>query len=175
MISRSTIKLNTRRMEELRVQLATAKGSYVKVGILGDSADRGVVPLGNTPGPLQPSKLNNPTIGLIQEKGSVSVKPPIPRRSFLQIPLETQMPARIKAVGAARWEKLIIEKGPLVALQFLGVEAENVVQVGFDTRGYGRWAPNAPYTIRKKGVDNPLIDSAQMRNAIHSAVVKGRS
>ena len=170
MSRRSTVQLNTTELTALKERLAPVKGSYVKVGLLVDAADRGVVPLGSGYGPIKPSGLNNPTLGLIHEKGSTSQR--IPRRSFLEEPLKTRLPERIRQVGAATWRKLILQKGPVVALQFLGVEGENVVQGAFDTGGYGRWAPLSQVTIDKKGSDAILIETAQMRKAVRSAVVK---
>jgi hypothetical protein len=163
--TRSTIiALNTDRLEDLKKQLLAAKGSYVKVGILGDSDDAR---------PKVPGKLSGPTLGAVHELGSASAKPsPIPRRSFLKDPLISQLPERIQAMGPEAWRKAILEKGVLFALKVLGNEAENVVQRGFSTGGYGKWAPLAPYTIKKKGSTSILIERGFMRKAVHSAVVK---
>lgn len=149
-----------------------AKDSYCKVGLLGDNADRGVVPLGNGMGPLKPDKLNNPTLGLIHEKGSVDSKPPLPRRSFLQVPLEEQLPLRIREIGVEAWRRLVIDKGLIAALTFLGIEATNVIDKGFATGGYGKWKGNRPRTIKRKGHSTVLVDSAQLRKAVHSVVIK---
>jgi hypothetical protein len=176
MISRSTIRLNTDGLDLLRKQLAAAKGSAMKVGLLGDHAERGVVPLSDTQmGPLKPDKLNNPTLGLIHEKGSVSAKPPVPRRSWLKEPLESELPKRIREIGVEAWRKLILERGLIEALKFLGVEAVNVIDGGFATGGYGKWKELSPVTVALKGSDAILIETSQMRKAVSSALVKGRA
>lgn len=161
-VTKSTITtLDTDKLEELRAALEPYKGSYVKVGILGDDAR-----------PKVPGKLSGPDLGAVHELGSASAQPPVPRRSFLKEPIIGQLPARIQAIGPAAWRKAILEKGVLFALKVLGVEAENVVQRGFATGGFGKWAPLAPYTVKKKGSAAILIERGFMRKAIHSAVVK---
>lgn len=158
----NTVKLNMEGFELLQQQLEAAKGSIVRVGVLGSGAGRS-----NEPGS---EDLNNAEIGLKQEFGSVTDH--IPVRSFLRMPLNTQLPKKLQQIGQAAWIGLIKEDGLEFALKELGVLAENVVQQGFATRGYGQWAPNAPYTIRKKGSSQPLIHTAQLRRSITSEVTK---
>jgi hypothetical protein len=172
MTPRSKVRLNVTKLRELRAEMQAAGKSYVKIGLLGSSANRGQVPLGSEIGPFKPDKLNNPTLGLIHEKGCQSANPPVPRRSFLQIPLEKELTPAIKSVGGKKWENLILTKGIRAALTYLGVMAENVVQKGFATGGYGRWKPLAASTIARKGSTDILMETDQMRRAIHSEVVR---
>ena len=163
----SVTRLNTDKLEELKKQLALAKGSYCKVGLLGRDSSR----------PPEAGKItDNPSLGAVHELGSASAKPPVPRRSFLKEPLISHLPTQIQARGAEAWRKAILEKGVLFALQLLGVEAENVVQQGFRSGGFGQWAPLSPYTLKKKArlgrSLNILQERVIMRKAIHSAVVK---
>lgn len=159
----SIVTLDTGKLAELRAQLKAYRGSYVKVGILGDDNR-----------PKVPGKLSGPDLGAVHELGSASSTPPIPRRSFLKVPLIDQLPQAIQQRGPAYWRRAILEKGVLWSLQALGVEGENVVQQGFATGGFGKWQPLAPYTIKKKGAAAILIEKGFMRKAVHSAVVKGR-
>lgn len=152
-------RIDTDKLQEIRAQMAKAKGAYVKVGLLGQDSNRG-------------EALNNPTLGLIHEEGSASAKPPVPRRSFLKEPLMAKLPEEIQAKGPVFWRKALLDKGVLYSLGVLGVQAENVVQEGFATGGFGRWKPLAPSTVRKKGSTAILIESSKMRKAVHSAVVK---
>lgn len=46
-----------------------------------------------------------------------------------------------------------------------GITAVNLVKAWFTDPRNG-WAPNSPSTIKRKGSSKPLIDTAQMRNAI---------
>ncbi len=165
-VTKSTItSLDTDRLEALRAALEPMKGSFVKVGILGDDAR-----------PKVPGKISGPDLGAVHELGSASAVPPVPRRSFLKEPIIAQLPPRIQAMGPVAWRKAILEKGVLYALALLGVEAENVVQRGFVTGGYGKWKPLKPYTVYKKALGKKstaiLIERGFMRKAIHSAVVK---
>lgn len=160
----SIVSLDTNRLRDLGEQLKAAKGSYVKVGILGDDAR-----------PKEAGKLSGPDLGAVHELGDASSKPPVPRRSFLKEPLIEQLPQAIQQKGPEFWEKALLEKGVLWSLAVLGVEGENVVQKGFDTGGYGKWLPLAPFTVRKKkGSTVILIEKGFMRKAVHSAVVKGK-
>ena len=100
---------------------------WVKLGIIGKKNQRA-----DTKNPI-----NNPTLGLVHEKGSVSRH--IPRRSFLLVPLLDFLPKRINQIGKAVWASLVQEKGLRSAFQHLAVEGENIVQKAFDTGGYGKW------------------------------------
>lgn len=62
--------------------------------------------------------------------------------------------------------------GKITAEQALG-------QIGLAMEGFivksikdGGWTPNAPYTIRKKGFDKPLIETGHMWQTVSSKVVK---
>ena len=158
----STVKLDMAGFELLKKQLEDGKGLTVKVGILPNTAARS--------NPSKGPDLNNAEVGLKQEFGSASEGVPV--RSFLRMPLNTQLPKKMQQIGQAAWVGLIKEDGVEFALEELGKLAVGVVQQGFDTRGFGQWAPNAPYTIRKKGSSMPLIDTRQLRRSITSEVAK---
>jgi hypothetical protein len=53
------------------------------------------------------------------------------------------------------------------ALKRLGIFAEGRVKLKITK---GPFVPNAPFTIRKKGSDKPLIDTGRMRGSIISKV-----
>lgn len=54
-------------------------------------------------------------------------------------------------------------------LKLIGSEQEAAVKKTISDLKY---PPNAPYTIRKKGFDNPLIETGEMRNKISSELRK---
>ena len=55
----------------------------------------------------------------------------------------------------------------------LGVSAEAVVKAAFSSSGFGKWAPNAPSTIKAKGGNRPLIGkSVQLSRSVSSEAVK---
>lgn len=109
---------------------------------------------------------SNPTLGFIHEFGSGRS----PERSWLRMPLSLHLAPLIISRGS-RWLESLRTQGAKRTLAFLGILAEDVIQEGFATRGYGAWAPNAPATVARKGSSAPLIESAQMRKAVSSRVV----
>lgn len=162
----------------LKSELAKFRSARVRVGVLGNKADR-------FDEDWNKSKLNNPTLGLIHEFGIVAMGPApegkniprtsLPARSFLRMPLTNYLPKEIDKIGRAVWRAIILKKGVLVALGDLGQIARNVVDRAFATGGFGYWAPNSPRTIKRKGSSKPLIDSAQLRKSVSWRVDLGRA
>ena len=54
-------------------------------------------------------------------------------------------------------------------LNRVGVMGQQAVVSWFDNPKNG-WQPNSPYTIQKKGSNQPMIDTGQLRQSIHYAV-----
>lgn len=139
----------------LNLQRMAKKRLYVKVGVLGSkgtAAHKGTT-------------LNNATIGLIHEKGSMTRN--IPRRSFLDMPLNTEGQKEIYKNQKVLWSEMI--KGTVKTVyKILGVIGENTVHKAFDTGGFGRWAPLKPSTIRRKRSSAILIDTRQLEGSITS-------
>ena len=141
-----------------------AKGMpKVRVGILGDTAQR------NTGGP------NNAEIGYVNEFGKMTGYPRIPARSFIRMPLNLFFQEKLRQKKSLGPEQLLkaLESGK--ADEFMakvGIVAEETIQEAFATHGFGMWAPNAPYTVKMKKSDSPLIDTGQLRRAITSKVIK---
>lgn len=63
------------------------------------------------------------------------------------------------------------KQGAVDALKRAGQEGQNIVRRWF-VNPKNRWAPNSPLTIKRKGSDNPLIDTGEMRKAITYVVRK---
>jgi len=135
------------------------KGFLSKVGILGDKDAR---PDGSPEG--------NAEIGLKQEFGSISEN--IPPRSFLRMPVIDKKSDFAKYMSSSKVKKLVAEKKIKQIFVDLGLIAEKIIQEAFETRGFGKWKPNAPMTIRLKGSDSPLIDTGQLRRSITSTVIQ---
>lgn len=136
-----------------------------RVGILGSKASE-IHNAKDAKGQSVDVGLTNADIGAIHEFGSGK----IPRRSFLQFPLETYMGKWVRANKDRYYEQL--KKGNLKKFYVaMGLEAEKIVNEAFTTSGYGSWAPNAPLTIAKKGSSMPLIDTGQLRASISSKVL----
>ena len=152
----SNATLNLKGFEQLRAGLN--KGQYVKVGVFGDhKAQRA------------DATINNVELAIIQEFGSKSAN--IPARSFIRMPIQDKRKDILNYSASKPIADLLKSGDKKKALKLLGVFAENVIQKAFDTGGFGKWAPNAPSTIRKKKSDHPLIDKAELRKAVWSKVV----
>lgn len=161
----SYVKIDAAKLDALRKEIKENASARVRVGILGNKNER-------QDAEWNVQKLNNPTLGLIHEFGSISNG--IPARSFLRMPLITKLPDAVANIGRNKWVDVILKDGIIGGLKRLGALGERTVLEAFSTRGFGRWKPNTPYTIRKKGSDAPLIDSAQLRKSITHAVVKAK-
>lgn len=119
-----------------------------------------------------PSDMTNADVGFLTEFGRPRMgnKSAIPARSWLRMPIVTKINDIAKDSARSFGEAL--KNGDVVKfLTVLGINAEKWIQLAFDTRGFGSWAPNAAATIEAKGSDAPNIDTAQLRRAVASMVV----
>lgn len=160
-----TVSLNVGPLRALTADLKKHGKYRIHVGIFAGKDAR--TPGAGT-GPSDPT-LGNAEIGTIQEFGSITKH--IPERSFLRVPLIQYLPAAIASLGAAGWKASLLKDGMVKTLNRLGWTARNVVQDAFDSHGFGMWPPNAKRTIQNKKSSSPLIDSAEMRQAITHRVV----
>lgn len=156
----NSVRSSRTNLTKLRRDLDVIETMRTRVGLFGEDAQR-------TDGK------SNPEIGLFHEQpkdvefGSTVRK--LPQRSFLRMPLMTQLtPKRLAEIP---WLEIIQRRGAKQALKLLGIVGEEVVQEAFATGGYGNWPALAPSTVAKKGSSAILIDKAEMRKAITSIVV----
>lgn len=192
----SSVTLDIAGMNRLRVELDKLGAARVRVGILGGGV-RAMDPSGarheasglrKKEGSIsrfdeqgkRVDAINNPTLGLIQEFGTKEkmegkrvVHHAIPARSFLRMPLMTRLQTKIDEIGRGVWRAIVLNRGLMPALGALGTVARNLIDLAFETHGWGQWAPNTPFTIRKKGSSSPLIDKAQLRKSVTYQVVRG--
>lgn len=152
-----TIQSNFKPLTKLRGNLKKEIG--VKVGVLGSGEARTGGPLGNA------------EIGLIQEFGSVTKK--IPPRSWLVMPLTTHAKDIEAAFNKSSINKKVMGGDIVGAMKLVGIVAENIIHDAFKTGGFGKWAPNAPSTVKSKGSSAPLIDTRQLDRSVTSEVVGG--
>lgn len=172
----NSVRLDTKKMSELREALRVGSNWRVKVGCLG----------GGKAGRWGPGSgvMNNPSLGAVHEFGSKLRH--IPARSFLRVPLLLKLPERIDQIGRDVWRSLVLNRGLTEALRLLGVLGEQIVQEAFATGGFGQWAPLSPryarwkmaftrQRARKAGLGPVqiaiLILSAQLRKSVTSRVV----
>lgn len=95
----------------------------------------------------------------------------IPPRPFMRTTIDT---------NAERYAALIRQQVARAIAQRAGSVEGALLRVGLTVRNdlikaIRSWAepPNAPSTIRRKGVNNPLVDTAAMQRAITVEVTKG--
>lgn len=136
----------------------------VQVGILGDTNGR-------------KDGKTNAEIGLANEFGKLTGFPKIPKRSFILMPLNTHFKELLKekkSTSAEAFERAVKTGNLVPFMKKVGMVAEETIQTAFETRGWGQWPDNAPYTIAMKGSDSPLIDTGELRKSITSKV-KGKN
>lgn len=156
---------------------ALGDGQVVRVGILANKSGRGASGKlrseksggGHRIDKTQASEINNAELGAIHEFGSISRH--IPKRSWLRMPIFQN--AKIIIDDAAKALPEAVQSGSMTrVLKIIGISAQAQIQKAFASRGFGRWKPDAASTIAAKRSDAPLIDTAQLRRSVTSAVVK---
>ena len=161
MASRKSAKVKAVNLDFLKnIQATLTDLKRVKVGIIGNQATE------KHAGTFQ----TNAEIGLLQEIGSIRAR--IPARSFLKMPIMRNQ-REFKQFLLENKDKvleLILEGKEDELFAKIGIKAEAYIQEAFDTRGFGQWQENSPYTVSMKGSDSPLIDTAQLRRSISSEV-----
>lgn len=131
------------------------KPPVAKVGILGDRN--------------RADGISNATVGAAHEFGTSK----IPMRSFLRIPLTENLNKKLVSTNLLNKDSLneVIKKKSVVPwLEKIAIIAEGIVAEGFDTAGFGKWAPLKPETMSKKKVKQILVETQQLRNSITSEV-----
>lgn len=172
-IGASRVDVNLTPLETLQADIRDNMKARVHVGVLRDHNAR-------TDGDS-----NNATIGLVHEFGSPTKN--IPERSWLRMPLIVKLPDVIANAGAGYWRNLILTRGILKGLKGLGIAAEDAIQQGFETGGFGRWAPWSKRYGRKRELEvrvlfgdivgpvhpgSLLIQTGELRQSVTSRVVK---
>lgn len=154
--------IDLRKLDEFRKNIKSA--GMVRVGVLASS--------GKVSRPE--GEITNPEIGFEAEFGSISKN--IPIRSWLRMPITFKRKEIIKDMNNSKVVKKAIGNMDIVtALKVLGISAYNKVQEAFESKGFGKWAPNSPMTIAKKGSSSPLIDTSEFRNSVTWQVKEGKS
>lgn len=121
--------------------------------------------------PRRAGDVNNAQLMYIHTNGSPLKG--IPARPVIEPAIKARgnkqaIEAELKASALAALDG----KPAVTFLRRAGLTAQNAAKAWFTDPRNG-WAPNAPSTIRAKGSNRPLIDTAQMRNAI-TYVVKSK-
>lgn len=104
-------------------------------------------------------------IAMFNELGT-STSPP---RPFLRMTVDENQP-KINAMCEQQAKNIAKGGTAEQSLKELGAFGVSLVQ---EKIGNGTFTPNKPSTIKAKGSDKPLIDTAQMRQSVHYVVKKG--
>ncbi len=110
--------------------------------------------------------VTNAEVGAAHEFGTSK----LPRRSFLRVPISENLQKYLESSGAFDEQAMaaVVKSGSIGEwLKRVGTTAEQVVQEAFATGGFGQWKPS---NMRKKKVQQTLIESTQLRNSITSEV-----
>jgi len=141
-----------------RVQQNTNNKKAGRVGVIGNKALR-----------KHSNGLTNAQVGATHEDGSYSQNKP--RRSFLKDPITDAKPRMTAKIKEIALKYLSVPNGLDIILKQLGLLGEVVVQEAFDTGNHGKWQPLSPVTIKKKGHDTELIETAELSQSVSSDVV----
>jgi len=149
-----TIELNLRGLDKF---IRSLKGELpeARIGILGNGKAR------------SEGKQSNAEIGYKHEFGASGM----PMRSFLRVPLTDHLQEYLDKAGAFDPDALknVIKTGSIkIWVEKIAVIAEQIVQDGFASGGFGKWAPWKPGYQNRTG--QILVDTQQLRNAIASEV-----
>lgn len=154
---KSKIEFNFEGLKDLQKNLKSRR--YAKVGIVkGKSAN-------NRSGTAE---INNAGLGLVHEYGSIIGN--IPARSFLRLPFAEKRKEFVKKVRVIIMNEIAKKDGDRMIFDKMGAQGKAIVLLAFATRGFGKWEPLKPATIKAKGSATPLIDSGQLRQAIEYEV-----
>ena len=138
------IKQDTKELDKLIANFKDTK--IVNVGIIGGEQQDG---------------MSLASIGSVQEFGLITRN--IPKRSFIKEPLLAHLGERIKRQKNKIRQYLFVDKKIDEAYNLMGNTAVSIIIQSFRNKNDGQWAPNAPSTIKKKGLDNPLIDTGRFK------------
>lgn|GEM_PF-5721353 len=178
----ASVNLSDGPLKALAEQIDDVEGAFVKVGILGAYARRGVGEvavkrwlgknreLASWSG-AQGRYLTNADIGVIHEFGAPKAR--MPERSFLRMPVLSRLDDELKKTSAKNWMSLLVHGGLVGLLGLIGQSAVNVIHDAFNTGGFGRWQKLNPKTVARKGSAEILVETTQLRRSISFAVVAG--
>ena len=120
------------------------------------------------------TETTNAEVGAAHEFGSINKK--LPKRSWLRTPITEHLMAYLQKSGQLNREtiKQVIEDRSIRKfMKTIGEIAEKVIQDGFSTAGFGKWAQwkSGKY---QNNTGQILIDSGRLSRAVNSRVKSGK-
>ena len=156
MAATSNIKIDLSGLQQLDKFLANQKRALLGIFQSEDARD---------------DENSNASIGAKHEFGSFTEN--IPKRSWLRVPVEVKAKDITGNAVIAIKNNLTNPKGVDIVAKSIGAAGLGVIQEAFDTKGFGQWEANSPATVIAKGGKNtPLIDKAELRQAVTFSVEK---
>ncbi len=137
-------------------QVKILENTGIQVGIVGPDAS----------GPSSDGRLTIVEEAYINEFGSRSAG--IPARHFVKGAIT---PAKANAAAKKMLESIIARGDAGAALNAAG---EGFAEKMRDRLYQGRFRPNAPATVRKKGFNHPLLETSRLADAISYMLVHGK-
>lgn len=148
--------VNLSELEKFIEAYADVDGNIGRIGVLGDSTVRAE------------DTSSNAAIGLLHEFGTERM----PQRSFLRMPLITQLQKKLEQSGAFNKEALrnVIREGSFRNyIEKIMITGEAVIAEAFATGGFGAWKPS---NMANKKVQQTLVETQQLRDSITSQVTE---
>ncbi len=158
-------KMEIKGLDKLLKMLKDKSKPFIRIGILGANATATHEP---EDGGEQKTFATNAEIGAAHEYGTVH----LPVRSFLRVPLSTNLNKALSSAGALDKETMekVLKDGTIMPwLEKTAIVAESVVAEAFDTGGGGMWPES---NMDKKKNHQTLVESQQLRNSITSEIKK---
>lgn len=150
-------------LNKLRAQIATLGTARAQVGIFADQDSRT---------PTEPGRGDsNASVGFAHEFGVGEGSQHLPRRSFLQMPLELHLPGELARTSSDQWFDSLQRGGVRSVLHTMGKTGEELIQQAFDSGGFGNWPQLADETVLRKESAAILIETNQLRDSISVRVV----
>lgn len=101
-------------------------------------------------------------LGFVTAQGKV-----VPARSTIRNSIEH---VDVFSKGAEKLKDFTPETAR-AAINEVGDSAVKAIEDSFSNKGYGTWKDNAPWTIRVKGRNDPMVDTGELRDSISYEVV----
>lgn len=109
-------------------------------------------------------------IGIIHEFGLGNN----PVRSFLKMPFKIKE-TQIKKAFSVSFKRVLDGNDPIQQMERLGFYLQNISLASFNNKGYGKWEPLKPETVKRKGGSEAILtDTATLKRSI-TAVVRNAS
>lgn len=115
--------------------------------------------------------LNNPNAAMKAARNELGMPTDegyfVPARSTIRNSIEN---VDVFSRGAEKLKDFTPETAR-AAINEVGDSAVKAIEDSFSNKGYGTWADNAPWTIRVKGRNEPMVDTGELRDSISYEVV----